>query len=188
MNAKMLSSPFLSFYWALSWYLLPDEAKYLFNSKAPNIRTSPLSQSKSESSQAWRTRVTLQPTCAFHRCSLKLWAWERLPTPLPSLENISSGPPAFLYLGSGKETIMKLTEVPESRMTSLHENSLRRWQAEAWRKRRKNIHGEKFAFGLPTSFCMVSRIVLEAFQNEHVCSLTNHPTSLSTEHSKTLAF
>lgn len=134
------------------------------------------------------TRVTLQPTCAFHRCSLKLWACECLPAPLPSLESISSGPPAFLYLGSGKETIMKLTEVPESRMTSLHENSLRRWQAEAWRKRRKNIHGEKFAFGLPTSFCMVSRIVLEAFQNEHVCSLTNHPTSLSTEHSKTLAF
>jgi len=83
---------------------------------------------------------------------------------------------------------MKLTEVPESRMTSLHENSLRRWQAEAWRKRRKNIHEEKFAFGLPTSFCMVLRIVLKAFQNEHVCSITNHPKSLSTEHSKTLAF
>lgn len=52
------------------------------------------------------------------------------PSP-PFLENTESGPPAFLYLGSGKETVLKMTELPERMMTSLlkqHVNSLRRQQ------------------------------------------------------------
>lgn len=158
MNGGMLSASFLSLYWALPLYSIPEDAKYLLNSQVPGGLMSPSTKTKVNHFMSF-CHLPVLFTGAF-----RLWAWEHCPTLLPFLENISSGPPAFLYVGLGKETIMKLTELPESRMTSPHVNSLRRWQAEAWRERRKNIHEEKFAFGLPTSFCVVSRMFHRPFR------------------------
>ena len=133
-----LELKFFPHFWLIPIIIFAIQGGKLFTSKAPNNVTPPLSQNRVYLSQTRANPCHLATYLCFSQVCSQTLCIKRPPLPCLLLKNISSSLPAFLYLGSGKETIMKMTELPGRMMTSLlkkYVNSPRRQQGRETRRR-----------------------------------------------------
>lgn len=130
------------------------------------------------------TRVTLQPTCAFHRCS-----------PTVSMRT-PPHPPAFSWKHIIWPTCIFVLRLRQRNHYEIDRIARKQDDFTAWELTEevagRGVEKEEEEDTWREICLWASHLflhgVLQAFRNEHVCSVTNHPKSVPTEHGETSTF